>query len=616
MRVTVGMSTRTLLKALIATGALALVAPGVAGAENICVYAPPGVTCNDHQPDLQAALDAAQTNPGADRVLLGDPGFPQNGPFVYPGAPVLIVDPVVVDAVGATRPVLTGPAGSNVISGNKLSLNGIDVHLPSTGGGRGIGVTGGATLHDVRVTGPGPQAQPALGIQAFGAISLDDVDVSGTGAIGLDLVYTGLAYSVNATRLHVADVSQGLVVGDATTLQVTKSKIAARDAALTSSATASISTSVLETSAPDAIGVNAGDGNVALDHVTVVHRGTGNGNDAALNFHPVNVGGQADLSSVVLAGYSHGILHDPSEGPFNFPMTIRDSVWDNSHDVFVPYPNTGTIDETGNSHVDPKLVDPANGDFRLRGSSAAIDRDTQTDPAYVDLNAGALVDGDANGSQLADAGALEYRRVAPSIDSADVPASGTTGQALAFSATASDADGDHVQLAWEFGDGDVGAGDQATHTYAAPGIYTVTLHARDEAGVGAARTFSVAVSGAAVTTGSSGAINGAAAIDTVVPRLSNVRLSRSLLSRSRLRARTARLPVLRFTVSELATVRITVGGAKIVKRVSAGRDSIGLAKALRQAKHLRIGRVAVKVQATDAAGNRSTARSAVLKVVA
>src|SRR5947207_1326029 len=116
------MSTRTLL--LAATAALALAAPAVAGAENICVYAPAGVTCNDHQPDLQAALDAADANPGGDRVLLGDPGFAQSGPFIYPSqpTPILLVDPVVVDAVGAGRPVLTAPAGGNVISGTALSL--------------------------------------------------------------------------------------------------------------------------------------------------------------------------------------------------------------------------------------------------------------------------------------------------------------------------------------------------------------------------------------------------------------------------------------------------------------------------------------------------------------
>jgi hypothetical protein len=357
--------------------------------------------------------------------------------------------------------------------------------------------------------------------------------------------------------------------------------------------------------------VSGGDGVLALDHVSVVHRGPVDGTDAALSFYSAEGGGRADLSSVVLAGYTRGIRRDTNEGP-TFKMTMRDSVWDPSHDVFISPAGSGPVEETGNAHVDPKLVDVAGGDFRLRGSSAAIDRDSRTDLRYEDVNGDGLVDGDANGSVLADSGALEYRRTAPTIQAADVPASGATGQALAFAATAFDADGDAVGLAWDFGDGSVGSGSQAPHTYAAPGIYTVVLHVSDEVGLTAARSFSVAVSGAAAGAGTSGS-SGA---DLIAPKLSKVSLSKSRLSASRLRAHSAKAPALRFTLSERAKVRITMRGAKIVKMLSPGRRAVGLTKALRGAKALRLGRAAVKITATDAAGNRSATKTVRLRIAA
>jgi hypothetical protein len=590
-------SSRNLLAALAVVGAAVFAGPGVAGAETICVHAPAGATCDVVAPDLEAGLDTAETNPGADTIALGDTGAPQVGPFIYPRK-AFIVEPVTIKAVGASRPVLTAPVDEASLSIVKGTVEGIDVHVASSDDGIGIGALD-STLRDIHVTGPGPKSIGAVGIKAFGHLSLENVSVSGTGQAGLQLDLGD--YDVDATDLRTSDVAIGVEVFDGSRLSLSHSKISGRNIAVGDRGTATVSASVLETTAPNAQAITAGDGKVALDHVSIVHRGPVDGTDSAFKFHPVDVAdGQADLNAVVIAGYTRGFRRDTSENGAPYPITIRDSVWDPSHDVFVAVPNAGGVTESGNAHVDPKLVDLAGGDFRLRGSSPAVDRDTRTDLRYTDVNGNGLVDGDANGSELADAGALEYRRLAPTIDTADVPASGVTGQALAFSAAASDPDGDGVQVAWEFGDGNVGAGAQTGHAYAAPGIYTVTLHATDEAGLGASRTFSVAIAAAPATAGSSG---GAAAADLIAPKLSKLRF---------VKARR----VLGFTISERARVRVTVGGVKVVKTVSAGRRSIALKKALRRAKRLANGRVALKITAADAAGNRSAARTLKLKVVA
>ena len=46
----------------------------------------------------------------------------------------------------------------------------------------------------------------------------------------------------------------------------------------------------------------------------------------------------------------------------------------------------------------------------------------------------------------------------------------------------SDPDGVIVAYDWDFGDGNIGSGPNPSHTYAADGIYTVSLAVADDAG--------------------------------------------------------------------------------------------------------------------------------------
>jgi PKD domain len=561
-----------LVASLALGGALAPAAAAERGGPDptICVHAPAGTVCDFTEPDLATALAFAGTTFGPETILLGNPGTPEVGPFVYPTTPTEAGNDVAIKAVGAARPVLTAPPGKTVLTLVGGSVEGIDVRIPSATSGAGIEI-GSSALRDVRVTGPGagPTAGGAEGIRALFDLTLDDVKVAGTGSLGLALTNG----KVDATNVRVSDVARGASVGDNAHVTLRESRIAGRESGIETRGTTAAASTIIETSGPKAVGVRGGDGTVTLDHVTVAHRGPLDGTDSALDFHPVDFGGEADLSAVVLAGYTRGIRRDTSENFSPFPITIRDSVWDPSHDVFVAVPDQSPFVEAGNAHADPALVDVAGGDLRLHGSSPAVDRDAQTDPSYVDVDGAATV-GDA-----ADAGALEYRRTAPSIDNTTVPPAGGAGQVLTFSADASDADADALTIAWDFGDGTVATGAQAAHAFA-PGIHTVTLNVTDEAGLSTSRTFSVAIAGDGPTSG------GGPAKDVVAPKLSKVRLSKNHRT-------------LLFTISERAKVRVTVHGHTIVKTVAAGRRSIRLGR-------LRHG--VVKITATDLAGNRSAAR--------
>jgi len=59
------------------------------------------------------------------------------------------------------------------------------------------------------------------------------------------------------------------------------------------------------------------------------------------------------------------------------------------------------------------------------------------------------------------------------------PAEGAIGQAVTFDAALSSDDGTITSFQWEFGDGQKLTGRQVTHTYAAPGSYSVTLWVTD-----------------------------------------------------------------------------------------------------------------------------------------
>jgi PKD repeat protein len=85
---------------------------------------------------------------------------------------------------------------------------------------------------------------------------------------------------------------------------------------------------------------------------------------------------------------------------------------------------------------------------------------------------------------------------APTISISAAPSSGSAPLAVTFTASVTDKQNDTpYAVAWTFGDGATGTGSTATHTYSAPGNYSVSATATDRKGKhGLSNTLTIAVS--------------------------------------------------------------------------------------------------------------------------
>ena len=90
----------------------------------------------------------------------------------------------------------------------------------------------------------------------------------------------------------------------------------------------------------------------------------------------------------------------------------------------------------------------------------------------------------------------------PPVSDPNGPYTGTAGSAVNFNGSgSSDPDGTIVSYAWDFGDGSSGTGVTTTHTYAAAGMYTVSLTVTDNDGATGTASTEATISDAVVCQG-------------------------------------------------------------------------------------------------------------------
>ncbi|MDF1565123.1 MAG: PKD domain-containing protein [Deltaproteobacteria bacterium] len=120
--------------------------------------------------------------------------------------------------------------------------------------------------------------------------------------------------------------------------------------------------------------------------------------------------------------------------------------------------------------------------YRLNGSSPAIDVGNDLDAPLEDADGTVRpYDGDVNGTPTTDIGAYEWHQNIAPMAVAGPDLTILPGTAVSFDGRASnDPDGSIVSWAWDFGDGGSASTEQATHTFASLGTYTVTLTVTDD----------------------------------------------------------------------------------------------------------------------------------------
>jgi hypothetical protein len=201
--------------------------------------------------------------------------------------------------------------------------------------------------------------------------------------------------------------------------------------------------------------------------------------------------------------------------------------------------------------------------------------------------------------------------VAPVISSLATPAGGAPGEALAFGGEVSDVWGP-VSATWDFGDGSGASGPAATHSYAAPGVFTAALAATDAAGN---------------STTASGPVN-IAAPDGTPPRILSFGATHTVFAvgRARTPLSASRVPVgttFRFKASEPGSAAIGIQRKQgrrwkklaTLRRVArAGVNSVPFSGRLGR-KALGPGAYRAVLTTTDAAKNKSKPRRLGFRVV-
>ncbi|MCB2099794.1 MAG: PKD domain-containing protein, partial [Rhodobacterales bacterium] len=133
----------------------------------------------------------------------------------------------------------------------------------------------------------------------------------------------------------------------------------------------------------------------------------------------------------------------------------------------------------------------ANGDFRFRSFTAPSDRSTDPSPTVVYPRKGtydvSLKVTDAGGQSDVETTQVNLVVGPPPVSDPGGPYVLTENDAscntwtVTFDGTGSTDEGGILSYDWDFGDGNTGTGATPTHTYAAPGTYTVSLTVMDNA---------------------------------------------------------------------------------------------------------------------------------------
>jgi PKD domain len=245
--------------------------------------------------------------------------------------------------------------------------------------------------------------------------------------------------------------------------------------------------------------------------------------------------------------------------------------------------------------------------------------------------------------------AAGYQAAGPQPDGLVLPATGTAGAPVGFSVSPLDVWAGLRTTRWNFGDASSTTGTSVTHTYVAPGTYRVTLTSEDVLGNISSASGTIIISPTSMPA-STPRFEPSARMPTLTPALAPPRISAASQTTSTWRegsklailARKKKLPTgttFSFTLNEQASVSLTfaheaegreVSGKCIAQRegdrhsphcrrkVSEGTllftghadvNKVFFEGRISRSRKLKLGKYTVAITATNAAGQRSNARS-------
>jgi PKD domain len=482
---------KTLLAAALATAGVAA-APSIASADTFCV----NNTCDANNfSSLQAALDAAAAHPGFDHVQVAPPSDADHytGPFTY-------------TATGINNDVEV--FGTSFKGEKPRFLRGGAAPIFRLTG------TGQSSLRNLRFDDSGGPGTTAIDLKNAGAV---EVDINGNqGATGATLNDSDLEHSnvfMGPGRGAFASgpkssIQSSIVSGDTGAeesggeLVIDRSKIQGGSAGVVGtgdrglgSRGIDIRSSVVATSQPLSTGVSLANVEIAriLRSTIVGTSTTPSSSSAAISTAAISKTTSTELTGAVLDGFGRRLKRTAS-GLNKAHLNVSRSEWLPTGDQLGL--DAGAFTESGNVHADPLLIDPAKFDARLRGSDKAVDLlGSAPAEAPLDFLGRVTVDGNGDGILKADAGALEYQRIAPVLSVVSMPEKATTTTATTFSVKAKDADGEPVTIKWNFGDGTpVVTGQSVTHQFTKAGDFNVIVTGKDSGGLNDSKGVTVTVS--------------------------------------------------------------------------------------------------------------------------
>jgi hypothetical protein len=574
---------------------LAACATGPALATDYCVSPATGCGFGNNYiasgAGLQSALNAA-VGP-SDRVLLGAATYvaPTTSGFTYNHQTLA---PEIVGA-GSGQTILTGPQDTLTVltfrPGAAGVLRDVGIKIPlrvAAGSFLAALYLSGGTARRVAITSD-PALNGANALELNGGVFEDGSLTLPTSGPIAAVGTLGPGGTVRDTTI-VASAPLNVTDDNFTAERVRATAGPGRDALSVRGVNARVSDSVLiQPGTASAVTISTGNGTnptLRLDHDTIV--GTGAGGSTTGLYADSTIAGFAaslDVHDTIIRGFAHARSRGLGGAGTGATITTSYSDYDPSGDQVLGTPagSTGSLTPfpgPGDVNVDPRFVDLAGGDYRLRADSPLVDAGDPAAPFALEpatdlLGRGRSLDGTRDCVARTDLGAFELHDVPTAR--ATRAASAIAGEPIAFDgSTSCDPDGDALTYVWSFDDGATATGAQVQHAFAAAGPHTATLTATDAGAEAGSTTLSFEVAPAAVA----GVPQTLPSVPSGIPLpprvLSGLRAAPSSFAvRKGKRGGT----VLRFTLSAAATLKLAltreVAGHRSGARCVAGAPGRG-----------------------------------------